>query len=192
MARSPSEEPRGLAYRPDVISAEEERELLIEPESLRWDPIVLHGRTARRSGRHFGLDYGLSGESRSPATRSRTGFWPGEHEQRGWLDFSRRRSLRSSCSGIRWGRGSGGTGTLLRSGRWSASRSGDPRGCGSSAGRARIVVCGTSSLSRGRVTCSTVSRARRGSIRSQPQRTCATRSLSGPCARPPPIRYTRR
>lgn len=57
MARAPSEEPQGLVYRPELISAAEERELLDELQSLRWDPIVMHGGTARRSGRHFGLDY---------------------------------------------------------------------------------------------------------------------------------------
>jgi alkylated DNA repair dioxygenase AlkB len=51
------EEPHGLVYRADVLPTAEEEQLLAELGSLRWDPIVLHGRTARRSGRHFGLDY---------------------------------------------------------------------------------------------------------------------------------------
>lgn len=57
MARAPSEEPQGLTYRPELISAHEEQRLLRVMEDLRWDPIVMHGRTARRRARHFGLGY---------------------------------------------------------------------------------------------------------------------------------------
>ncbi|HKP19921.1 MAG TPA: alpha-ketoglutarate-dependent dioxygenase AlkB [Thermoleophilaceae bacterium] len=64
MARAPVEEPQGIVYRPGVLSSGEERELLDRFESLRFDPIVLHGRAARRTGRHFGLDYDY--ESRTP------------------------------------------------------------------------------------------------------------------------------
>jgi hypothetical protein len=55
--RAACEQPQGLAYHPGLISASEETELPNELLSLRWDPVVLYGRTARRSGRHFGLDY---------------------------------------------------------------------------------------------------------------------------------------
>jgi DNA oxidative demethylase len=64
MAHAPSEEPKGLVYRPELISAGEEQRLLGELETLRFDPIVLHGRAARRTGRHFGLDYDY--EARTP------------------------------------------------------------------------------------------------------------------------------
>jgi alkylated DNA repair protein (DNA oxidative demethylase) len=64
VARAPSEEPEGLVYRPDLVSPAEEAGLLEVLEALRFDPIVLHGRAARRSGRHFGLDYDY--ESRTP------------------------------------------------------------------------------------------------------------------------------
>ena len=64
MARAPSEEPEGLIYEPELLSPEEEDQLLERLGSLRFDPIVLHGRTARRTGRHFGLDYDY--ESRTP------------------------------------------------------------------------------------------------------------------------------
>ena len=74
VARAPAEEPQGLVYRPDLISAKEEAALLEELETLRFDPIVLHGRAARRTGRHFGLDYDY--ESRTPQ--------PGEPVP-GWL-----------------------------------------------------------------------------------------------------------
>ena len=64
MARAPSEEPQGLVYEPELLSVDEEGRLLERLESLRFDPIVLHGRAARRTGRHFGLDYDY--ESRTP------------------------------------------------------------------------------------------------------------------------------
>ena len=64
MARAPSEEPEGIVYRPEVLTAGEEDELLERFEALRFDPIVLHGQAARRTGRHYGLDYDY--ESRTP------------------------------------------------------------------------------------------------------------------------------
>jgi alkylated DNA repair dioxygenase AlkB len=57
VARAPSEEPEGLVYRPELLTIEEEAGLLDAMESLRFDPIVLHGQAAKRTGRHFGLDY---------------------------------------------------------------------------------------------------------------------------------------
>jgi DNA oxidative demethylase len=64
MARAASEEPEGLVYRPELLSVDEESDLLDVLEALRFDPIVLHGRAARRTGRHFGLDYDY--EARTP------------------------------------------------------------------------------------------------------------------------------
>jgi DNA oxidative demethylase len=64
VARSPSEEPEGLVYRPELISVDDEAELLRVLESLRFDPIVMHGQPARRTARHFGLDYDY--EARTP------------------------------------------------------------------------------------------------------------------------------
>jgi alkylated DNA repair dioxygenase AlkB len=64
MARAPSEEPEGLVYKPELLSVEEESALLEELESLRFDPIVMHGQAARRTARHFGLDYDY--EARTP------------------------------------------------------------------------------------------------------------------------------
>jgi alkylated DNA repair protein (DNA oxidative demethylase) len=57
VARAPTEEPDGLVYQPELLTADEEATLLDELGSLRFDPIVLHGRAAKRTGRHFGLDY---------------------------------------------------------------------------------------------------------------------------------------
>jgi alkylated DNA repair dioxygenase AlkB len=53
-----------VVYEPELIAAGEEAALLGELETLRFDPIVMHGRAAKRTGRHFGLDYDY--ESRSP------------------------------------------------------------------------------------------------------------------------------
>jgi alkylated DNA repair protein (DNA oxidative demethylase) len=64
VARAPSEEPEGLVYRPELVSVDEERELLAILELLRFDPIVIHGQAARRTARHFGLDYDY--EARTP------------------------------------------------------------------------------------------------------------------------------
>jgi alkylated DNA repair protein (DNA oxidative demethylase) len=64
VARAPSEEPEGLVYRPDCLSVDEERELLAILEPLRFDPIVIRGQAARRTARHFGLDYDY--EARTP------------------------------------------------------------------------------------------------------------------------------
>jgi DNA oxidative demethylase len=64
VARAQLEEPQGLVYRPELLSDEEERELLERLEALRFDPIVMHGQEARRTARHFGLDYDY--EARTP------------------------------------------------------------------------------------------------------------------------------
>ena len=64
MARSPSEEPKGLVYEPELLSEEEEAAVLEQLESLRFDPIVMHGQAAKRTARHFGLDYDY--EARTP------------------------------------------------------------------------------------------------------------------------------
>jgi alkylated DNA repair dioxygenase AlkB len=66
MARAPSEEPHGLVYRPELLTADEEAGLLEVLESLRFDPIVMHGQAARRTGRHFGLDYDYGGRTPKP------------------------------------------------------------------------------------------------------------------------------
>jgi DNA oxidative demethylase len=64
VARAPSEEPEGLVYRPELLTVEEEADLLEVLESLRFDPIVMHGQQAKRTARHFGLDYDY--EARTP------------------------------------------------------------------------------------------------------------------------------
>lgn len=64
MVRAPTEEPEGLVYRPQLISVDEEHDLLDILVGLRFDPIVIHGQAARRTARHFGLDYDY--EARTP------------------------------------------------------------------------------------------------------------------------------
>lgn len=64
MARAPTEKPEGIVYEPELLAVEDERELLRRFEALRFDPIVLHGQAAKRTGRHYGLDYDY--ESRTP------------------------------------------------------------------------------------------------------------------------------
>jgi DNA oxidative demethylase len=51
-------EPEGLVYRPDFITPDEERQALDVLEAMEFSTITMHGRTARRTVRHFGLDYG--------------------------------------------------------------------------------------------------------------------------------------
>jgi alkylated DNA repair protein (DNA oxidative demethylase) len=81
MARAPLEEPEGLVYRPELISVDEEQKLVGHIASLRFDPIVLHGRAARRTARHYGLGYDY--EARTPQ--------PGEPIP-DWLDAARQRA----------------------------------------------------------------------------------------------------
>ena len=61
---SPSEEPEGPVLRPELLTVDEEAALLERLESLRFDPIVMHGRAARRTARHYGLGYDY--ETRTP------------------------------------------------------------------------------------------------------------------------------
>jgi alkylated DNA repair dioxygenase AlkB len=64
MARAPSEEPEGLVYQPELVPQGLEAELLDTFEALRFDPIVIRGQAARRTARHYGLDYDY--EARTP------------------------------------------------------------------------------------------------------------------------------
>ena len=64
MGRASSEKPEGLVYRAELMSVVEEDVLLHELGSLRFDPIVMHGQAAKRTARHFGLDYDY--EARTP------------------------------------------------------------------------------------------------------------------------------
>jgi DNA oxidative demethylase len=78
MARALVEVPSGLVYRPDLLSAAEEEALPGRLDALRFDSIVMHGQAARRTARHFGLDYDY--EARAPL--------PGEPPPE-WLEHAR-------------------------------------------------------------------------------------------------------
>jgi alkylated DNA repair protein (DNA oxidative demethylase) len=52
-----SVEPAGLVYRRELISEAEERDLLERIDELEFEEIRMHGVVAKRTARHFGLDY---------------------------------------------------------------------------------------------------------------------------------------
>jgi alkylated DNA repair protein (DNA oxidative demethylase) len=56
--------PQGLRYAPELVPEPLERDLLAVFEELRWDPIVIRGQAAKRTARHYGLDYDY--EARTP------------------------------------------------------------------------------------------------------------------------------
>src|SRR5919107_2953290 len=65
--------PSGLVYRPDLIGEAEEQQALAVLEAMELHTITMHGRTARRTVRHFGLDYGYESWTLVP-----TDPFPGE------------------------------------------------------------------------------------------------------------------
>jgi alkylated DNA repair dioxygenase AlkB len=67
VARAPSEEPEGLVLRPELLTTDEESELLERFATLRFDPIVMHGQAARRTARHYGLGYDYGSRTPRPA-----------------------------------------------------------------------------------------------------------------------------
>ena len=52
-----SELPEGLVYREGFIDADEERRLLALFETMDFRAVTMRGQTARRTVRHYGLDY---------------------------------------------------------------------------------------------------------------------------------------
>jgi alkylated DNA repair protein (DNA oxidative demethylase) len=50
--------PGGLVYQPDFITRAEEQQVLGVLEAMEFHPVIMHGQTARRTVRHFGLAYG--------------------------------------------------------------------------------------------------------------------------------------
>ena len=55
--RTIEERPEGLVYRAEIVSREDESALLDEIERLEFHDIRMHGVVAKRTARHFGLDY---------------------------------------------------------------------------------------------------------------------------------------
>lgn len=53
-------EPNGLVYQPDFLTQAEEQEVLDVLKAMEFHPITMHGQTARRTVRHFGLGYGYA------------------------------------------------------------------------------------------------------------------------------------
>jgi DNA oxidative demethylase len=51
------EVPEGLLYREEFVTPEEERQLLALLHQLEFRTVTMRGQTARRTVRHFGLDY---------------------------------------------------------------------------------------------------------------------------------------
>jgi alkylated DNA repair dioxygenase AlkB len=49
--------PEGLSYHDEFITPDEERELLETIEALDFRTLTMRGQTAKRTVRHFGLDY---------------------------------------------------------------------------------------------------------------------------------------
>jgi alkylated DNA repair dioxygenase AlkB len=50
--------PPGFRYEPDVITSDEERELVERVRSLAWEEVKMRGQVARRRTVHFGWLYG--------------------------------------------------------------------------------------------------------------------------------------
>ena len=57
-AATVSVQPEGLEYRPDFMTEEEERQAIAVMEAVDFHEFSMHGQTARRTVRHYGLDYG--------------------------------------------------------------------------------------------------------------------------------------
>ncbi len=66
-------QPQGLVYRPEFVTRDEEQQALGVLEAMELHTITMHGRTARRTVRHFGLDYGYESWTLVP-----TDPFPGE------------------------------------------------------------------------------------------------------------------
>jgi alkylated DNA repair dioxygenase AlkB len=54
---SAAEPPEGLVYRPEFLDADEEQALLAVLEPLEFHEIGMRGQVARRTARHYGIDY---------------------------------------------------------------------------------------------------------------------------------------
>ena len=60
--------PDGLRFVPDLVTVEEERELLAGLAALPYRAVEMHGQTARRTTAHYGWDYGYESWKLTPAT----------------------------------------------------------------------------------------------------------------------------
>jgi alkylated DNA repair dioxygenase AlkB len=64
--RRDAELPEGLVYVEEFISEDEERSLLALLEEMDFHAITMRGQTARRTARHFGLDYAYENGAVTP------------------------------------------------------------------------------------------------------------------------------
>jgi len=69
MARAPAieEHPEGLLYKDELVSLDEERDLLGVLDALDFRAVTMRGQTARRTVRMFGLDYDYENGALVPA-----------------------------------------------------------------------------------------------------------------------------
>jgi alkylated DNA repair dioxygenase AlkB len=58
--------PEGLVHAPELLSGEEERSVLAALAELPLQEVRMRGQVARRTVRHFGLDYGYESYSLAP------------------------------------------------------------------------------------------------------------------------------
>jgi DNA oxidative demethylase len=63
---SPLEPPEGLVYESGFLSEAEEAELVAELERLEFEDVRMRGQVARRTVRHFGVDYEYQGGTITP------------------------------------------------------------------------------------------------------------------------------
>jgi alkylated DNA repair dioxygenase AlkB len=66
--RPPPDLPEGLRYQPDLITAEEERDLTARFETLPFKPFEFHGYTGHRQVVSFGWRYDFGRRSLDPTT----------------------------------------------------------------------------------------------------------------------------
>jgi alkylated DNA repair dioxygenase AlkB len=52
-----AEKPAGLTHEPALLTASDERELLEEIECISFEEIRMHGVVAKRTAKHYGVDY---------------------------------------------------------------------------------------------------------------------------------------
>ena len=60
-------QPEGFVYREEFITVDEEQQLLSVLSGLDYRAVVMRGQTARRTVRHFGLDYDYEAGELVPA-----------------------------------------------------------------------------------------------------------------------------
>ena len=52
-----AQEPEGLLYAPELITSDEEGELIALMDEIEFHEVTMRGQTARRTVRHYGFDY---------------------------------------------------------------------------------------------------------------------------------------